>query len=208
MPEDTGDTTTSVDDTTTTTDAPRSFSQEEVDRIVKDRLARAKATPPADYEEAKRKAALLDQLEEAQATELEKAQKAAAEAQAERDKILAEAKETRLRAAIIAEAAKSDRKVVDPEAVVALLDRSALELADDGTPTNIAAAMDSLLEARPYLVAKQEATRGSADQGAREIGGIKQMTDAELKALHAAGKHDEIAKARREGRLASLLGAS
>lgn len=185
--------------------ADRTFTQDEVDRIVKDRLARAKVTPPSDYDELKRKAEALDAIEEANRTELEKAQKAAADAQAERDKIMVEARETRLVAAIIAEAAKPDRKVVDPEAVVEALTGSKkdlLELDDSGSPIDIAKAMDSLLEARPYLVA-QEVTRGSADQGARTVGGVKQITEAELKTM----KPEQIDKAHREGRLQSLLGA-
>jgi hypothetical protein len=62
---------------------PRTFTQEDVDRIVKERLARAKATPPADYEEFKAKAAKYDELAEAQKSDLEKANDAAAKAQAE-----------------------------------------------------------------------------------------------------------------------------
>jgi hypothetical protein len=175
-------------------------SQQQFDRMVQERIARERAKY-ADYEELKKAAARLAEIEEANASELEKAQKAAAEAQALLEKTQAEARETRLRAAIIAEAAKPDRKVVDPEAVVALLDRSSLELDDDGTPTNIAQAMDSLLEARPYLVAKDGGTRGSADQGARR-GGANQITEAELKTM----KPEEIEKARKEGRLDHLLG--
>jgi hypothetical protein len=45
---------------------PRTFTQEQVDKIVQERLARAKATPPADYEDLKAKAARLDEIEEAQ----------------------------------------------------------------------------------------------------------------------------------------------
>ena len=51
---------------------PKTFTQEQVDSIVKERLARAKATPPADYEDLKAKAARLDELEEAQKSELER----------------------------------------------------------------------------------------------------------------------------------------
>ena len=62
---------------------PRTFTQEQVDNIVKERLARAKATPPADYEELKAKAAKYDELEEAKKTELEKVTERADAAQAD-----------------------------------------------------------------------------------------------------------------------------
>lgn len=62
---------------------PKTFTQEQVDRIVQERLARAKATPPDDYEDLKAKAARLDELEEAQKTELERATEAASKASAE-----------------------------------------------------------------------------------------------------------------------------
>lgn len=186
-----------------TPEPTRTFNQEDVDRIVQDRLARDRKERPSDDEIAqlRDKAMKLDDLEAANATELEKAQKTAADALAERDKTLAEAKETRLRAAIIAEAAKPDRKVVDPEAVVALLDRSSLELDDSGVPSNIAKAMDSLLEARPYLVVHDGGARGSADQGARG-GGAKQLSTEEVLRMSP----EDVAQAERDGRLASLLG--
>ena len=43
----------------------RTFTQEQVDRIVQERLARAKAQVPPDYEEAKAKAAKYDEAQEA-----------------------------------------------------------------------------------------------------------------------------------------------
>lgn len=205
MADDTAGNSTDKDDmtdTTTTDDFKPVTSQAQFDRMVQERIGRERQKY-ANYEELKTKAAKLVEFEEANATELEKAQKAAADAQALLEKTQAEVRETRLQAAIIAEAAKPDRKVVDPEAVVALLDRSSLEISDDGRPTNIAEAMDSLLKTKPFLVVSG-GTRGDADLGAREIGGVKQVTDAELKSM----THREIDKARREGRLQSLLGVN
>ena len=59
----------------------KTFTQEQVDRIVQERLARAKATPPADYDELKAKAARLDEIEDAQKSELERITEQAAKAQ-------------------------------------------------------------------------------------------------------------------------------
>jgi len=183
-------------DSTERTFAPIT-TQWEFDRAMGYRLREVK-DKYADYEELKTKAAELDELQESSKTELEKAVARAEAAEKAREETLTEAKETRLRAAIIAEAAKADRKVVDPDAVVALLDRSTLELDDSGTPTNIAKALDSLLEAKPFLVA-QGGTRPGADQGARP-GAKNQVTEAELQSMTA----EQIVEARKAGRLTSL----
>lgn len=51
---------------------PKTFTQEQVESIVKERLARAKASIPDDYEDLKAKAAKLDEIEGKGADELEK----------------------------------------------------------------------------------------------------------------------------------------
>lgn len=63
----------------------RTFTQEEVNAIVEKRISRVKSTPPADYEELKAKAAKFDELEEANKSELEKANDAAAREKAKAD---------------------------------------------------------------------------------------------------------------------------
>lgn len=184
------------------TPEPRSFSQDDVDRIVKDRLARAKTEPPADYKDLQAAAARLAEIEEANKTETQKLSDKLAAAEKQRDDTLSEAKEIRLRSAILAEAAKPDRRVIDTDAVIALIDRDSLELDDTGTPKNIAKAMDRLLEQRPFLVA-QGGARGNADQGARP-GAANQLGRDDLKSMSA----DDIVKARKEGRLTNLAGTS
>ncbi len=181
--------------------AERTFTPADVERIVKERLARAKTTPPEDYEDLKAKAARLAEIEESNKTELEKERDRAAKAEERANKIEAEAKETRLRAAIIAEAAKPGRNVVDTNDVIALLDRSTLTLDDQGVPTNIAEAMDSLLKAKPHLVASDGGSRGDADQGARNGGGVTQLTAADVDRMSP----EEVLKAEKEGRLHNLM---
>lgn len=180
-------------------DAPadRTFTQAELDRIVQDRVARAKKDAPADYDDLKAKAARLDEIEEANKTEIQKATDRAAAA--ERRAIDAEtrAQETRLRSSIIAEAAK--RGLADPEDAVHLLDRSVLEFEQDGTPSNIADAMDSLLKAKPHL-AGGGGPAGGGDQGARtRADGKPQLTST------AGMSPGEIAAAVAEGRLDDYL---
>jgi predicted Zn-dependent protease len=67
--------------------APKMFTQEQVNEIVERRLARAKSTPPADYEDLKAKAAKYDELEQANKSELEKATDAASKANARAEKL-------------------------------------------------------------------------------------------------------------------------
>lgn len=175
----------------------RTFSASDVDRIVRERLARAKTKPPDDYEELKAKAARLTELEQANQTELEKAQARAVELEQKATDASARAQEALLRSAVVSEAAR--KNVVDPEAAFALLDRAALELDADGAPTNIADAMDALLKNKPYL-AGGKAT-GAADQGARQGGAQGQLSREQLKTMSSA----EIVKAQDDGRLDHLL---
>ena len=53
--------------------AEKTFTQAEVDEIVKKRLSRAKTAEPADYAELKEKATKFDELQDANKTELQKA---------------------------------------------------------------------------------------------------------------------------------------
>lgn len=75
----------------------RTFTQADVDRIVKERLARAKSEPPADYDELKRKAKAYDEAQEAAKSELERANDRAAKA----EKALADAKAEMEHAALV-----------------------------------------------------------------------------------------------------------
>lgn len=65
-------------------------SQEQLNQAIGARLERERAKF-GDYDDLKAKAAQLDELQEASKTELQKAQEAAAAAQAERDKAVADA---------------------------------------------------------------------------------------------------------------------
>ena len=66
--------------------AGKTFTQDEVNAIVTDRLTRDRAKY-ADYEDLKAKAEKLDQIEEANKTELQKANERAAGLQSELDKL-------------------------------------------------------------------------------------------------------------------------
>ena len=174
-------------------------SQDQFDDMVKSRLARQKAQF-ADYDEFKAKAEQFDKLESERMSELEKATRRAADLERELADATVARQESLLRASVVAEAAK--RNVIDPDAAIALIDRATLEFDEQGTPQNVASAMDSLLEQRPYLVATHGGARGNADLGARGASGSGEITREALASMTA----EQIREATRTGQLTKVLG--
>lgn len=177
----------------------KTFTEDDVNRIVQKRLAREREKY-SDYEDLAEKAKQFDELEDQRKSELEKAQERTSKLERELEQAQLQAQETRLHNAVLAEAAK--KGVIDPDAAVQLLDRSLLEWDDDGNPTNIAEAMDSLLDDRPYLAGQHGGRpNGSADQGARGRP-AGSLTREDLKTMSP----EQINKARKEGQLDHLMG--
>jgi hypothetical protein len=150
-----------TDAAATTTDAPvteaqdKTFTQADLDRVVEERLARA-GKKFADYDDVKAKAARLDELEAASASDLDKAVAAA------RKEV-----ETELTAAHRAEriadkiAVAAAGRFADPEDAPRYLsdaETAAKFVNSDGAidTAAITAAIDSLLEAKPHLKASTE----------------------------------------------------
>ena len=131
-----------------------SFSQADVDRIVQDRLARAKAQPPADYDDLKAKAARFDELAAANKSELEKAVE---RAKADADKAGRQDERSKADARIVRAEVKAaaGTKLADPEDAVRLLDLGQFKVDDDGEVDGkaIAQAIDDLVKTKPYLAA-------------------------------------------------------
>lgn len=175
----------------------RTFTQEDVDRIVRERVARAKTTPPADYEDLKAAAARLAEIEEASKTQAEKDREAREAAERDRDAALERANQRLIHAEVLAEATR--QKAMKPEHLHRLIDTEAVTVGDDGQVTGASEAVKAFLEANPEYVGGRPG--GSADQGAR--GGANQVTEAELKSM----PWQEVEKARKEGRLKALLGS-
>ena len=96
-------------------------------------------------------------------------------------------------------------KVTDPAKALRLVDISEIEVTDGRVDSDsLAAAVDSFLAEWPELASKR--FTGTADQGAKgKDGKPSQMTHEEVKRLSAEGRHDEIVKAEREGRLNDLM---
>lgn len=178
----------------------KTFTQADVDRIVQDRVARAKGTAPADYEDLKVKAAEYDKLADANKTELEKAQEAARKATEERDAAIATSRETAKQTAVLAAAATAG--VVKPEQIYALLPKDAVTIGDDGQVTGADDAVKAFIADNPHFVGQKSNGSGSADGGARGGSAPGQLTRDDLKTMSP----EEIVKAKEDGRLKTLLG--
>lgn len=174
-------------------DPPKSFTQADVDRIVQERLSRAKLKPPSDYEDLKTKAAKLDELEAASRSDLEKAQEAQRKADERATAAEARANETARRHAIEREAGK--QKAADPDDVFAVLQttskyRDMVTMDDDGQVTGVEEAVKAILTDKPHLVGKTSTPAGDGDGGSRGGGEAqkpKSLEDAVSRALTKTG---------------------
>lgn len=154
-------------------DGGKTFTQADLDRIVTERLNRQKAQF-GDYDALKAKAADFDKLQDANKSELEKAQEAARKAEEARVAALSTAN-TRL----IAATAKvtATELGVKPERIAAALklaDLSAVAVGDDGEPDAAAvkAAIEKVLADVPELKAAAGGSTTSTANPARGAGGI------------------------------------
>lgn len=165
--ETTGAPTGQQDPTATGTDpaqtggqTDRTFTQADIDAIVKDRLARQRrstAEKYGDYEALKTAAAKLAEIEEANKTEADKvleriaaAEAALAESKADNLRLAQERTDALVRSTVVAKATVLGFR--DPADAVSMLDMAALELQDDGTVAGADEALTALSEAKPYLL--------------------------------------------------------
>jgi len=177
-------------------------SQEQFDRMVRDRIARVKQTPPADYEDLKARAARLDEIEAASLSELEKERARADRAEQERASAIETANARLIQAEILAQA--TALKAIKPEHLHRLIDTGEVTVGDDGQVTGAREAVEGFLKANPEYVGTGRPAGGSADQGVRGGGSVKQLSRADLQSMSP----DAIVKARAEGRTAAIEGRS
>jgi hypothetical protein len=132
-------------------------TQEELDRIIGDRLARDRARF-ADYGDLKAKAKRLEEIEAANATDLERAVKAAREEG--RAEVLSAANQRTLNAEARALAAAA--KFRNPVLAVRAIDLGDVRVAEDGTvdAAAIKTRLAELASAEPYLVDDGTVTPG------------------------------------------------
>lgn len=177
---------------------PKSFSQEDVDRIVQDRIARVKTEPPADYADLQAAAQKLADLEAANKTDLEKAQARADTAEAAATTATERAERILREASLVSAAATAG--AVDPETVALLLAASDAVTVTDGKVTGAADAVKQLLEDKPFLKTTGR-PQGDADGGSRPPG-PDQLTREALKTMTP----EAIVEAKAKGQLNDLLG--
>lgn len=183
---------------------PKVVPQDEVDRIVADRLARERKKY-ADYDDVKAKLAALEQAEEerkkAEMSEVERlqaekeaAEKTATEAREARDKALADANKRLIKAEFMAVAREMRVRVDALEDAYKLADLSAVTVSEDGVVIGVKEAVETLIAAKPYLLEPEKA-QPKPIGGA--VGGgdpLPEKTKEQL--LEAAAE-----KARKSGRL-------
>src|SRR5690625_3046704 len=151
-------------------------------------------------QQAREAQAQLDALK-AQVEGREAEHKAQLEEQRIKDEALAQANERILKAEFRAAAAG---KLSDPSDVLRFIDTSDFEVGDDGSVDAgaISAAVEGLLESKPYLAAQGGTGPVFESPGTRRDPGKGQLTQADLQRMSP----DEINAARAEGRLNDLLG--
>jgi hypothetical protein len=143
--------------TTTEADTAKTFTQDELNRIVNERVNKSKAQFK-DYPDLKAAAEKLATLEAEGQTETQKLRTAAEKAQQESaqhkaalDTATNTIRETRVEAAVLLEAAKQG--ATDPGDVFKLLDGASVEIDETGKVTGADKAVADLLKSKPHLAA-------------------------------------------------------
>lgn len=149
----------------------KTFSQEDVDRIVAERARHAKSSALGDllkdlgFEKADELKAAIAKQREAEAagkSELERTRELLATLERERETWQQEKRTQGLAMAVHQAASKLG--IVDPEVALALI-QGGIEYDDNGKPQGVEQALSSLLESKPYLRASQGPMPGATNPG-------------------------------------------
>jgi|SRR3990172_7856475 len=127
----------------------KTFTQAELDAIVRDRLKREKEKF-ADYDQLKTAATKLAEIEQSQLSETEKLTRKLAELETAKTQAETRARETLIRSKVISEAARLNFN--DPEDAYNFIKITEIEFADNGEPKNVAELVKVLAESRKYLI--------------------------------------------------------
>ena len=85
---------------------------------------------------------------DAKLSEMEKMQKAVNDAKAEKDAALSKANDRLIRSEILSKSTK----FIDPDVVIALVDKSKVTVKEDGTVEGVDAVLEELAKAKPHLL--------------------------------------------------------
>lgn len=132
-----------------TTQPEKTFSQAELDAIIKARLSDERKKF-SDYDSLKAKAKELDTLKEGQKTDDQKTAEKVTALESRIATTEAEKKQADLKAIIVAEASKLGFS--DPMDAFTIVDKSKVEYGEDGLPKNAAELVKAISQAKPYLV--------------------------------------------------------
>lgn len=142
--------------------AERLYTEAEVASAIAIRLSR-KDAQYADYDELKKKAGRLAELEQAQMSELEQAQARATALEAERDEALQRGNDRLIVAAITMAATKLD--FANPQDAYALADLAGLVVNESGEVEGAEEAVKVVADTRPYLIERRIAPQTNAGAG-------------------------------------------
>lgn len=154
------------------TDPAATVTRAEFDAL----MARMRA---ADQNKAKAEAE-LKQLKDKDIPALEKAQRDLTEAAAAREKAEQDLRESRIQNAFL-----SDNKYEwhDPKTALKLADLSNVAVADDGTVSNLAPALEALAKAQPFLLKPKTEEQPKGSTGAPGSGGRQPDPKADANAM-------------------------
>lgn len=131
--------------------SPRTFSQDDVNRLIDERLKREREKY-ADYTDLKAKAAKWQEHEDAQKSELEKLQAQIADWQNRATQAETARKQTLVKSSVMAEAAKQGVPADRLDAAYKLLDTAKLSVDENDTVAGLEDAIKALLEANSFLL--------------------------------------------------------
>ena len=131
----------------------KTFTQAEIDAIIKERLEREKSKY-ADYPDLKQKAAKLQEIEDAQKTELEKLQERLGQLETQATQTAAENKRLKLNAKIAQVAGQLG--AVDPNDPNFVMATQAIDPDGDGADDEIKKSIEALKTQRPYLFGNKQ----------------------------------------------------
>ena len=181
-----------------TTPVDKTFSQAEVDRIVKERLERERGKF-ADYDEAKKAAARLKEIEDAQKSELEKLQERLTQFEDQAKQMAAENKRLKLDAKIASIAGTLG--AVDPRDPNFVMATQAIDPDGAGADDEIKKAIEALKAQRPYLFGQVQSPAVAGFNPADGAGGPQRETDAQRRAriYGSGGEIFDVEKATARG---------
>lgn len=209
---------TSTEETDTTVaekekEAPKTFTQEQLDEIVTKRIAR-ESKKFADYDELKAKLAEVEKANEekrlADLSETEKAKELADKIEAEKSDLLAQLEaERKARAnekitnAFIKAASSANIEHIDD--AIKLSDMSALTIDDNGDVNGVSELIAELVEHKPYLLAtkKTQVTIGATagTTATRDKTDEQLLEEAAKKARETGRTSDKVAYAQLKRKL-------